>query len=153
MGPVERFVRRALNLISTGLTRWWLGVGLRRVPTRTGPPSAFPPTGGPRPMVCVPSPGDWVVPAGQRPGWSWLPEQGALPNLRAMPRWVRVWYRTPFIDRYAYAWMWWHGGWAVPVDSEAPEPPPDGGVREPRRPLPKAPDGFAYRVEPGSGQD
>jgi hypothetical protein len=30
-----------------------------------------------------------------------------------MPRWVRVWYRVPFIDRYAYVWMWHHGGWDV----------------------------------------
>jgi hypothetical protein len=26
---------------------------------------------------------------------------------------VRVWYELPFIDRYARAWMWHHGGWEV----------------------------------------
>ncbi len=64
-------------------------------------------------LACVPSPGGWTVPTGRRPGWSWLPEQGARANLRAMPRWVRIWYRLPWLDRYAYSWMWWHGGWAV----------------------------------------
>ncbi len=38
-------------------------------------------------------------------------------------------FRTPFIDRFAYAWMWHHAGWdiAPPV-----EPGPDGsGSKEP----------------------
>ncbi len=30
-----------------------------------------------------------------------------------MPRWVRVWYYTPFVDRFAHGWMWGHGGWEV----------------------------------------
>ena len=69
----------------------------------------------------VASPGNWVVPPVMRPGWDWLPEQGvrgAHPRLRGMPRWVRVWYRTPFLDRYAYEWMWWHSGWGVLTDRD-----------------------------------
>lgn len=100
-------------------------------------------------MLCVPSPGAWVVPAGQRPGWGWLPEQGALANLRMMPRWVRIWYGLPWIDRYAYSWMWWHGGWAVPVKHSQP-PPPASGVREPRRPPPKSPVSTAQLGRPTS---
>jgi hypothetical protein len=42
-----------------------------------------------------------------------------------MPRWVRLWYRTPFIDRYAYEWMWWHGGWSVLVPADESCPPAD----------------------------
>lgn len=30
-----------------------------------------------------------------------------------VPGWVRSWYRTPFADRYAHAWMWRHGGWDI----------------------------------------
>ena len=31
-----------------------------------------------------------------------------------MPLWLKVWYRTPFLDRGAYVWMWHHGYWWVP---------------------------------------
>ena len=31
-----------------------------------------------------------------------------------MPFWLKVWYRTPFLDRGAYVWMWHHGYWWVP---------------------------------------
>jgi hypothetical protein len=30
---------------------------------------------------------------------------------------------APFIDRFAYEWMWWHGYWGVPVEPN--EPPVD----------------------------
>jgi len=30
---------------------------------------------------------------------------------------------TPFIDRFAYEWMWWRGYWGIPADQN---PPPDG---------------------------
>jgi hypothetical protein len=53
-----------------------------------------------------------------------------------MPVWVRIWSMLPVVDRYAYSWMWWHGGWIVPIDDTDPPPPPPAGVREPRRPLP-----------------
>ena len=134
MGPLERRLRRAINPISTRLTTRWHGIGRRQVPLRVAPVAADAATAGePRMFHGVPSPAGWVAPAGQRPGWDWLPEYGASPNLRAVPRWVRVWFRTPLIDRYAYEWMWWHGGWSVLVPDDSPPP---SGVREPRRPPP-----------------
>lgn len=30
-----------------------------------------------------------------------------------VPRWVRFWFKTPILGRFAYAWMWDHGGWDV----------------------------------------
>lgn len=30
-----------------------------------------------------------------------------------MPRWVGLCYHTPFVDRFAHAWMWRRGGWEV----------------------------------------
>jgi hypothetical protein len=61
----------------------------------------------------TPSPGGWQPPRDRLPAWNWLPPGGIRPRLDRVPRWVRLWYRTPFIDRYAYAWMWRHGGWDV----------------------------------------
>jgi hypothetical protein len=61
----------------------------------------------------VSSPGGWAPPSGVRPGWNWVPPGGAVPRVDLMPRWVRLWYRTPFIDRFAHAWMWKRGGWEV----------------------------------------
>jgi len=138
MGPLERRLRRIVNPISTALTGWWCGMGPRRqVPARPTPTASR--TSEPRATTFfgVPSPGRWQAPSGLRPGWQWLPEHGAVPNLRAVPRWVRVWYRTPLLDRYAYEWMWWHGGWNVLTPGEPPPPPPPSSdVREPRRPRP-----------------
>jgi hypothetical protein len=68
----------------------------------------------------VVSPGGWQVPAGRRPGWEWVPPTGASARLDRMPRWVRILYWTPWVDRYAHVWMWSHGGWDV-------EPPDDLG--------------------------
>jgi hypothetical protein len=121
MGPLQRRLHRGINPISTGLTIWWLGAGRRQVP-----PGPLPEGGSPatrlavRTFVGVRSPGSWAVPAGRRPGWDWLPEYRARPNLRAVPRWARLWYRVPLIDRYAYEWMWWHGGWSVLVPVDTP---------------------------------
>ncbi len=61
----------------------------------------------------VPSPGGWPAPPGTLPAWDWLPPGGAAPRPTRCPAWVRLWYRTPFADRYAHAWMWRHGGWDV----------------------------------------
>jgi hypothetical protein len=61
----------------------------------------------------VPSPGGWRTPATGLAGWSWAPPGGLRPRLDRVPAWVGLWYRTPFVDRYAYAWMWEHGGWDV----------------------------------------
>lgn len=82
----------------------------------------------------VPSPGGWTVPPGVRPGWNWTPPPGITPRPDRAPPWVRLWYYTPLIDRYAYAWMWWHGAWdVVPrgdsiagvADGSYPSPAPD----------------------------
>ncbi|MGW5364974.1 hypothetical protein [Actinopolymorpha pittospori] len=61
----------------------------------------------------VPSPGGWTAPAGTRPAWTWTPPHGMRPRLDRAPRWVRIWYHTPFLDRYAHEWLWHHGGWDV----------------------------------------
>ncbi len=65
-----------------------------------------------------PSPAGWLVPAGVKPGWDWLPSNGARARLELMPVWVRVWYYTPLIDKYAYVWMWNHGGWEIPSSND-----------------------------------
>ncbi|MBO0835589.1 MAG: hypothetical protein J2P28_08730 [Actinobacteria bacterium] len=66
----------------------------------------------------VPSPGGWEAPAGVRPAWNWTPPSGLEPRLDRVPIWARLWYGTPFIDRYAHAWMWHHGGWdVIPPDA------------------------------------
>lgn len=70
----------------------------------------------------VPSPGGWSVPQDVRPAWNWTPAPGITPRLDRVQWWVRLWYRTPFVDRYACAWMWRHGGWDVvpPETGSAP---------------------------------
>jgi hypothetical protein len=114
-----------------GSDRAMARIGVRRVPKRShdypaGPSSSVPAGPSIRVHGAVASPGDWEVPPGARPGGDWLPEPGARPRLRAMPWWVRVWYRTPFLDRCAYQWMWWHGGWGVLTD-RTDVPPPAAG--------------------------
>jgi hypothetical protein len=86
----------------------------------------------------IPSPGGWTPPSGVKPGWAWLPPNGASPRLEAMPTWVRLWYWGPFIDRWAYVWMWDRGGWWVEPPG-SPPPPEDASVREPIRPTPPEP--------------
>jgi hypothetical protein len=61
----------------------------------------------------TPSPGGWQPPRDRLPGWNWAPPGGLRPRFDRLPPWVRLWYRTPFVDRYAHAWMWRHGGWDV----------------------------------------
>ena len=130
MGPLERRLRRAANPVSTGITRWWLAKSPRHSPTRAaGAVLASPDAPRARSFTTVPSPGEWSVPPGLRPGWAWLPEHGAMPNLAAMPRWARLWFRTPLVDRYAYEWMWWHGGWSVLVPDDSPAPPDDNAAQ------------------------
>ena len=130
----QRSLRRALNRVSMALTNRWSAV------PRHIPEGRATERGGPvRAGVLVPSPAGWEVPPGQRPGWSWLPPQGGTPLLHQMPWWVRWWYRTPFIDRYAYQWMWWHGGWGVPAAQATGPGDGPAGVRAPRRPGPQAP--------------
>ena len=83
----------------------------------------------------VPSPGTWQPPPGTLPAWNWMPpDHGLRLRLDRVAGWVRVWYRTPFLDRRAHAWMWDHGGWdIVPAGSPGPE---ERGVREPLVPKP-----------------
>lgn len=64
------------------------------------------------------SPGGWQVPPGRKPGWDWVPPAGARPRLDRVPRWVRILFWTPFLDRYAHRWMWFHGGWDVDPPDE-----------------------------------
>ena len=66
-----------------------------------------------RETEAVPSPGGWAAPSGTLPAWDWLPPGGAVPRVERFPAWVRLWSRTPFAGRYAYVWMWHHGGWDV----------------------------------------
>ncbi len=61
----------------------------------------------------APSPAGWRAPAGARPARQWLPPDGARVRLDRVPAWVRLWYKTPIVDRYACSWMWEHGGWDV----------------------------------------
>lgn len=82
------------------------GTASRAVPSRAG--ATRPPT-----SALVASPGGWLAPAGTRPGWDWTPPPGITPRTDRM-RWpVRLWARTPVLDRFAYAWMWSHGGFDV----------------------------------------
>jgi hypothetical protein len=131
VSSTERALRTATNPLVTGPTRWWHGSGRRHLRLAVGSDAEagdHPPA-----YTSQASPGHWIAPPGVRPGRAWLPEHGALPNLRGMPRWVRVWYRTPFLARFAYEWMWWHGGWFVLIPSQTP---PGHGYWENRRPGP-----------------
>lgn len=88
--------------------------------------------------MAVYSPGDWVAPTGSLPGWNWLPEDyGVRPALERIPRWVRAWFRTPFVDRYAYAWMWNHGGLELLPSAEGPGS--SGSDHVPVEPVPPSP--------------
>jgi hypothetical protein len=133
--------RRTLHEPEPFLARTLLGK-IREMDRDAAPQSWGPP---PPPQPRTLSPGGWEPPLGVRPMWNWTPLRGGTPRPDLMPWWVKVWYRTPFIDRWAHAWMWRHGGWEV----EPPPGPSDGpgepsGDREPRRPTP--PNGLAHWV-------
>jgi hypothetical protein len=39
-------------------------------------------------------------------GWNSIPDgYGASFDLQAAPIWLRIWFRTPFVDRFAYPVM------------------------------------------------
>lgn len=101
-------------------------------------------TGSMAPSETVPSPGAWEPPSGTRPAWNWIPpDHGLRPRLDRIPRWVRAWYRVPFLDRFAHAWMWDHGGWDIVPH---PQPGPmESGVREPQVPKPSRPTSHMMR--------
>lgn len=64
-----------------------------------------------------PTPAGWAAPGGTLPAWNWIPAgHGLSPRLDRVPRWVKLWYRAPFVDRYCYARMWHHGGWDLSSD-------------------------------------
>lgn len=53
-------------------------------------------------------------------GWNWVPRgYGLAGDLSRAPWWLRLWFATPFIDRFAhpvvircgYAWLVPHPGW------------------------------------------
>ena len=77
----------------------------------------------------VPSPGGWSAPAKAMPGWRWGPVWGLRSRLDRMPWWVRTWSSVPLLDRYAYVWMWYHGGWDVLPPGVDPEVPTSDAVR------------------------
>ncbi len=133
MTRFESWLRERLNPWSTSMARRWYG-GWRRPGSKSfefRPPGSEGVSGlwGVR---LERSPGTWEAPKGERPGWSWLPPSGARAMTRRMPKWARLWYMAPLVDRFAYEWMWWHGYWGIPVEWQGPTP--DDGVREPRHP-------------------
>jgi hypothetical protein len=56
-----------------------------------------------------------------------------------MPILVRVWARTPILNRWANVWLWKHGYFLVYPPSGPPVE--EAGVREPRRPAAPASSG------------
>ncbi|MGY1855886.1 hypothetical protein [Modestobacter sp. SYSU DS0290] len=141
MTRAGRRVRGVLNPVSTRLAELWCTSAVRRTLLRAllraQERRASPLTGGPADPGR--SPGPWSAPPGVLPGWDWLPpDHGVRRRLDRVPAWVRLWYRTPFVDRYAHAWMWHHGGWDV-LPTAGPGDP--AGDREPRRPPPRSPAG------------
>ncbi|GAA2002135.1 hypothetical protein GCM10009818_11370 [Nakamurella flavida] len=93
------------------------------------------------PWSAARSPAGWVAPPGVLPGWNWQPPgHGLVTHLQGMPWWARVWRMTPFVDRYARAWMWRHGHLGIiPTLAWPDEPGGSAGDRAPRLPLPPDP--------------
>ena len=86
------------------------------------------------------SPGEWSPPPGVLPAWNWHPAEatGLSPRFDRVPWWALVWFHLPFVDRYAHAWMWRHGGWDVWLSGY--ESPGEAGVPAPRLPGGPAPE-------------
>jgi len=99
-------------------------------------------TGEPRDAGRVLSPGGWVVPEGRLAAWDWLPPSGAVPRVDLAPWWLRWWYRTPLVDRWAHACMWRRGCWEV-------APPPREGWADSAARLPVRPPAPALPAEAG----
>lgn len=88
-----------------------------------------------------PSPGHWDTPEAVRPAWNWVPpDTGLRPRLDRVPVWVRAWFRTPFLDRYAYEWMWHRGGWDIVTDPNPGITGPGAGSAAPVSPDSLPPD-------------
>jgi hypothetical protein len=56
-------------------------------------------------------------------GWNHVPEgYGASFDVRSAPFWLRVWFRTPFLDRWAYPQLVRRGlGYLTPHPDVPPE--------------------------------
>ena len=65
------------------------------------------------PMEVI-SPGPWRTPNGRLAGWNWLPNGfAAVPQFDQLSRWIQLWTKLPFIDRYGYYQAWRRGGFIV----------------------------------------
>jgi hypothetical protein len=64
-------------------------------------------------------------------GWNDIPSgHGAEFDLEDAPWWLRLWFRTPFIDRFAYPVVVRRGyGWLTPHRGVEPGPIGDVGWR------------------------
>lgn len=64
-------------------------------------------------------------------GWKDIPDgYGAEFDLDQAPLWLRVWFRTPFVDRFAYPVAVRQGyGWLTPHPGGEPGPIGDTGWR------------------------
>jgi hypothetical protein len=66
-------------------------------------------------------------------GWDHVPRgYGAEFDVASAPWWLRIWFRTPFADRYAYPRLVRRGlGWLTPFPDcrEQDREPVDGGWR------------------------
>lgn len=72
-------------------------------------------------LEAEPSPAGWRTPDDVLPAWSWAPPGGIQARLDRVPLWVRLWYATPLVDRYAHVWMWEHGGYDVLAPAAEPD--------------------------------
>jgi hypothetical protein len=140
-----RLLRNAVSPASTALTTsWWCHSALRLKILRRSQGQQSP---WPAREEGSASPAGWIAPPGMKPAWNWIPPHGIRSRPDLMPRWVRIWFHTPFIDRYAYVWMWYHGGWTVLPPGNS-EPGDAAGVREPCGPEPPQPSLAANRELP-----
>jgi hypothetical protein len=64
-------------------------------------------------------------------GWNDIPPgYGAQFELDGAPAWLRLWFRTPFLDRFAYPVAVRRGyGWLTPPPGAAPVPTDVGDWR------------------------
>jgi hypothetical protein len=60
-------------------------------------------------------------------GWNHIPKgYAATFDVDAAPRWLRIWFRTPIVDRWAYPQMVTRGfGYLTPHPGIPVEPPAD----------------------------
>lgn len=117
-GPPGLLGGLAIAYLAEGLLSYHRETIPRRSPTVVGPTEAEVAAARAAHALrweteAVPSPGGWRPPDDVLPAWSWAPPDGITARLDRVPAWVRLWYGTPLVDRYAQAWMWEHGGYDV----------------------------------------